>query len=93
MAPPSQSPSRSKVIGQLAPLLSLGVELAVTVLVGGALGWFADRANSTLPLWTIVGFLLGIAAAIVHFVRTVRRLTKKDAVAPASQQSLHPPKQ
>lgn len=94
MVPPSHSPSRSRVIGQLAPLLSLGVELAVTVLAGGALGWYADRASGMMPLWTIVGFVLGIAAAIVHFIRAISRLTPKDSVGtPKSETSSHQPGQ
>ncbi len=90
MTPPSQPPSRSRVIGQLAPLLALGLELAVTVLLGGALGWIADRESGMSPLWTIVGFVLGIAAAIIHFVRTIKRLAPQHRSAPNGAQLRQP---
>ena len=87
MTPPLQPPSRSKVIGQLAPLFSLGLELAMTVLIGGALGWIADRESGMSPLWTIVGFVFGIAAAIMHFVRTIKRLAPQHRSGPKNAQS------
>lgn len=62
---------------QLAPLATLGVELAATVLVGGAIGWVLDEAVQMRPVWTIVGFVFGIAAAIVQFVRAVHRLDQQ----------------
>lgn len=77
-----QSPtdvSRHSQLRQLAPLLSLGLELAVTVLGGGAVGWFVDSSTGMRPLWTVVGFVLGIAAAIVHFARAVHRLEQKNS--------------
>jgi F0F1-type ATP synthase assembly protein I len=89
VTPPSQPPLRSKVIGQLAPLFSLGLELAMTVLVGGALGWIADRESGMSPLWTIVGFVFGITAAIIHFVRTIKRLAPQHRSAPNSAQPPH----
>lgn len=72
-----QSKPPSTVLRQLAPLATLGVELAATVLVCGAIGWFLDRAADTKPLWTIVGFIVGVVVAIVQFTRTVQRLTRE----------------
>lgn len=74
-----QSPSSPthSVMRQLAPLATLGIELVVTVLVGGAVGWVLDGVVQMRPVWTIVGFVLGIAAAIVQFVRAVRRLDQQ----------------
>ncbi|MCX7929296.1 MAG: AtpZ/AtpI family protein [Chlorobi bacterium] len=62
---------------QLAPLATLGVELAVTVLAGGGLGWFLDRATEMRPVWTIIGFVFGVVAAIVQFIRTIARLDRQ----------------
>ncbi|GIV53958.1 MAG: hypothetical protein KatS3mg039_0476 [Candidatus Kapaibacterium sp.] len=70
-------PAPSTVLRQLAPFATLGVELAVTVLAGGAIGWFLDNASDTKPLWTVVGFIVGVVAAIVQFTRTVQRLTRE----------------
>jgi len=72
-----QSRPPVNVMRQLAPLATLGVELATAVLLGGAIGWFVDGATGMKPVWTIAGFMLGIAAAIVQFTRTVQRLTRE----------------
>ncbi len=72
-----QSRPPSTVLRQLAPLATLGVELTVTVLVCGAIGWYLDDAVDSKPTWTITGFIVGIVAAIVQFIRTVQRLTRE----------------
>lgn len=74
-----QPPNRSSgaVFRQLAPLATLGVELAAAVLLGGALGWWLDETFHTQPVWTVIGFVFGVATAIVQFIRTVRRLDQQ----------------
>jgi F0F1-type ATP synthase assembly protein I len=47
--------------------------LAVTVLVGGALGYLVDRWLGTSPIFTLVGLVLGIAAAVVTAISRVRK--------------------
>ncbi len=53
--------------------LTLGLTLAVTVLVGGALGYLVDRWLGTSPIFTLVGLVLGIAAAVLTAVSRVRK--------------------
>ena len=47
--------------------------MAVTILVGGALGYLVDRWLGTSPLFTLVGLVLGIAAAVLTAVARVRK--------------------
>jgi F0F1-type ATP synthase assembly protein I len=44
-------------------LLTLGASIACCVVAGLAVGWFADRAAGTTPVFIMVGLGLGIVAA------------------------------
>jgi len=57
-----------------------GLQLAVTVAVFGALGYLVDPRLGTLPLFLLVGMLLGFALAAYTLVRqfSTQKATKKD---------------
>ncbi|HJS57248.1 MAG TPA: AtpZ/AtpI family protein [Vicinamibacteria bacterium] len=58
---------------EAAPYLSLGTSLAVTVLLGVALGYWADQTLGTQPWLLLLGAVSGLALAIYQFFRTVSR--------------------
>jgi ATP synthase protein I len=67
-------PERGPALGPGAvEFLTLGLTLAVTVLVGGALGYLVDRWLGTTPAFTLVGLVLGLAAAVYTAVSRVRK--------------------
>jgi F0F1-type ATP synthase assembly protein I len=41
----------------------MGVALALLLVLGLAVGWVIDRFAHTLPIFTLVGLVVGIAAA------------------------------
>ena len=57
--------------------ISLGMQLALTMVffVGG--GYFLDRWLGTEPWLLLVGAVLGMAAVFVHLFRLVAQLNKK----------------
>lgn len=65
-----------------APLLSLGMTLAVTVLAGLGGGYWLDGRLGTSPWFLLGGGCLGIGAALVYFFRTVATATKRKAGPP-----------
>jgi F0F1-type ATP synthase assembly protein I len=70
----SQSQKPGPALGTGAvEFLTLGLTLAVTGLVGGALGYLVDRWLGTSPIFTLVGLVLGIAAAVVTAISRVRK--------------------
>ncbi|HEV2887754.1 MAG TPA: AtpZ/AtpI family protein [Jatrophihabitans sp.] len=45
-------------------LLSLGLAAAIMVVVGFALGWWADKLFHTFPIMVLVGIGLGVVASV-----------------------------
>ncbi len=61
---------------EAAPLLGLGLTLAVTVLAGLGAGYWLDGRLGTRPWLLLLGACLGVGAAMVHFIRSVAGSTK-----------------
>ncbi len=57
-----------------AEFLTLGLTVAVVLVGLAALGYLVDRWLGTSPWFTLVGVVLGIAAAVLITVSRVRRL-------------------
>ena len=57
-----------------AEFLTLGLTVAVTLVVLAGLGYLVDRWLGTSPWFTLVGLVLGIAAAVLITVSRVRTL-------------------
>ncbi len=82
----SSSPSRSRSVLRPAPkpdrvlgpgaveFLTLGLTVAVTLVVCGGIGFVVDRWLGTSPWFTLAGVVLGIAASVTLTVSRVRRL-------------------
>ena len=58
---------------QLGDLLSMGMTLALCVVVGFGLGWLGDLATGTFPLIAMVGLALGVVAAAFYVVKLFKR--------------------
>lgn len=67
--------SKSDVLRQLAPLLNIGMELAATVALFGAIGWFIDKYAGTSPLWFVILLVFGAVGGMVKFIRTALKAT------------------
>ena len=59
----------------LGDLLSMGLTLAVCVVVGFGLGWLVDLPLHTFPLCALIGLAFGLVAAVVYTVRLFRRFS------------------
>jgi F0F1-type ATP synthase assembly protein I len=64
---------KASALREAAPLLGLGMTLAVTALLGVGAGHWLDVRLGTHPLLLILGGSLGVAAALVYFVKTMTR--------------------
>jgi F0F1-type ATP synthase assembly protein I len=54
----------------------IGVSLLVTTLVGVLIGYQADKQFGTLPVFLIVGFLIGAGAGTLMIYRLISRFLK-----------------
>jgi len=54
----------------------IGVSLLVTTLVGVLIGRWIDAQLGTLPIFVIVGFLLGAGSGTVFIIRLLNRFLK-----------------
>lgn len=63
---------------RVGTLVSIPMILAVSPLVGGAIGWVADRFFGTRPVFTLVFLLLGFAAGIKETWSLIRKASSEE---------------
>ncbi|MGD9525481.1 AtpZ/AtpI family protein [Pseudonocardia sp.] len=60
---------------ELGDLLSLGLTLAMCLVVGFGLGWLVDTAFGTFPGFALAGLALGVVAACLYFYKQFKRFS------------------
>jgi ATP synthase protein I len=68
-ARPNSPPPSDNLAAGMSMGLRAGSEFIAAILVGGAIGWGLDWALKTKPAFTIVFFLLGVAAGVWNVIR------------------------
>jgi F0F1-type ATP synthase assembly protein I len=58
---------------ELGDLLSMGLTLALCVVIGFGLGWLGDLLTGTFPLIAMIGLALGVAVAALYVVKQFKR--------------------
>ncbi len=67
--PPPDPPFSFKGI----EFMTLGLTVAVTIVICGVLGYLLDRWLGTTPLFVLIGLALGVTAAVLTTVSRVRK--------------------
>ena len=62
--------------GYLVLFSEIGVSLLITTLVGVLFGYWVDKQLGTLPVFLIVGFLVGAGAGTLMIARLINRFLK-----------------
>jgi len=62
-----------------ALLASVGIMFPVSITLGAAFGYFIDRKLGTLPWFSAIFLMLGIAAAFINLFKTLNNFEKLDA--------------
>ena len=87
MKNPKPRRERSPDLGDTAArYFALGWEMAFSVLIGFGVGYLLDRKLHTLPWFTLVFTVLGVAAAFVSVYRAVRDL-RQEGIRPPKHRS------
>ncbi len=58
--------------------LGLGLQLAVSVLLGFFVGFYIDRRFETLPWFTLGGFSVGLIAGFAGFIYQLKGLKSNE---------------
>jgi F0F1-type ATP synthase assembly protein I len=68
----------AQVLQSTAPYLTLGTQLAITMVVFFFIGKYADEYFGTKPWLMISALLIGAVGGLTKFFRTVIELGKKE---------------
>lgn len=68
---------QAKIMREVGPYLTLGIQLALTVLIFCGIGYWLDKHFNTAPLWIAIFTTFGSISSMVYFILTVIRLQKK----------------
>ena len=68
--------NRAKIIQELAPYMTLGLDFAITIGLFALLGYWLDGKYDTKPMWMLILSLFGIVVAFYKFFKVV--LKKKE---------------
>ena len=70
-------------------MLTLGVQIAVSVVAFVFLGVWLDGVFDTRPTLTIVGAVIGVAGSLIRFIKTAVELGKQSDRDMAEQRKHH----
>ena len=68
---------QAKIMREVGPYMTLGIQLALTVLIFCGIGYWLDKHFHTAPLWIAIMTTFGSISSMVYFIVTVLRLQKK----------------
>lgn len=74
----SEEKKYNESLRAVAPYLTLGAQLAVTVVAFFFIGKYADEYFGTAPWLMIAAIFIGSAGAMIKFFRTVIDLSNKE---------------
>lgn len=74
---PGDAPVSKRDGPDLSDLLTFGLSTAACLVVGLALGWWADGVLDTLPVFTLIGLALGIVATGLYIYATLKKYLKE----------------
>lgn len=67
-----------QIYREVAPYLTLGIQLAAGVVVFFLIGWWLDTRYGTAPTYKLIGLVLGSVGGLIKFLKSVVELGKKE---------------
>jgi F0F1-type ATP synthase assembly protein I len=77
-----QKRAGSQAFGQMyrdiAPYLTLGMQLAAAVIFFFLIGWWLDTHYETSPTFKLIGLVIGSVGGMIKFLKSAVELGKKE---------------
>ena len=67
----------SEILQKYLQYSSIGFEFVSSVVIGLAIGYFADMKFETKPIGVLIGSLVGVGLGLYSFIRNAMKLDKK----------------
>ncbi len=64
---------KGQTFRELGYFASLGISVALSIVIGLALGWWLDRQFDTQPVLLMIGLAFGIAAGFSNIIRAGKK--------------------
>jgi F0F1-type ATP synthase assembly protein I len=74
--PDDQSPDQ--ILRQVAPYLTMGIQLAAGIVIFFLIGWWLDTRYETSPTFKLIGLGVGSVGGLIKFLKSVVELDKKE---------------
>ncbi len=74
----NEEKEKNSIMLSVAPYLTLGAQLAITVVVFFFIGKYSDEYFGTKPWLMILLIMVGVVGGMIKFFRTVIELSKKE---------------
>lgn len=71
-------PGLGQAYRDVAPYLTLGIQLAAAVVFFFLIGWWLDTRLETSPTFELIGLFLGFVGGMIKFFRSAAEMSKKD---------------
>jgi F0F1-type ATP synthase assembly protein I len=71
-------PGVANALREVAPYLTLGIQLAASVILFFLIGWWLDTSQGTSPLFMLIGVLIGFIGGMIKFLKSISELSKKN---------------
>jgi F0F1-type ATP synthase assembly protein I len=69
---------QNRAMRDVGPYLTLGIQMAASILIFFGIGYWLDRVFHTSSMWTIILTIFGAISGLAYFLVTVVRLSKKE---------------
>ena len=79
------SESMREAYRELAPFMTIGLQLALTVIAFYFVGYWADQKFATSPLCSLIGIALGMIGGFVKLFRSVAQLNRRQQASKEHQ--------
>jgi F0F1-type ATP synthase assembly protein I len=71
-------PGLGQTYRDVAPYLTLGIQLAAAVVFFFLIGWWIDTRLETSPTFELTGLFLGFVGGMIKFFRSAAEMSKKE---------------